>query len=69
MVRVHALDTLLDGWLAFSFMMLIFSGLCLAVIRALATDASVFVVSEGTIAACYAIAFLVLFLVYAFRSR
>lgn len=69
MVRVRARDTLFDAWLAFCFIMLVFSGICLAVVRAFATDASVFVVPEGTIAACYGIAFLVFFLVYAFRSR
>jgi hypothetical protein len=69
MVRVRQPNTLLDGWLAFCFMMLVLSGVCLAIIGATATDASVFVVPGGTIAALYAIAFLVLFVVFAFRSR
>ena len=44
--------------------MLVVSGLCLTILWVTATDAPVFVVPGGTIAACYAFALLVLFVVF-----
>jgi hypothetical protein len=70
MVRVRAPNLTFDAWIGFGIAMVLISGLTLLTMHATATsDPTPSFVSGGAIAAWFAIVFLVLFVIMAFRSR